>query len=253
MRPVPYRSDAGAPPYAGGRVLDTEFGRITTPNITPDRADRDRRLERGRFRARDALGHRARRLALPAGLSVSVLQPADRPRPRRHQGVSRHLPAVSRPELPGAARWRCGSAPAPRWRLRRPRCPALGATIRPGMPHGIAAPISSPRSAAAANAIRRATGSARPIRIACSPASPARPRRQARRRTSPRTRKPGSATGASDDIVTVLTDGTTPDFDEVGGSMAEIVKNTARLTEEDRRAIAAYLQSVPPMSGPERK
>jgi len=28
----------GASPYAGGRVLDTEFGRLTTPNITPDRA-----------------------------------------------------------------------------------------------------------------------------------------------------------------------------------------------------------------------
>ena len=32
--------------------------------------------------------------------------------------------------------------------------------------------------------------------------------------------------------------------------MAEVVKNTARLTPEDRRAIAVYLQSVPPVSGP---
>ena len=58
---------------------------------------------------------------------------------------------------------------------------------------------------------------------------------------------------STDDIVTMLTDGTTPNFDEVGGSMAEIVKNTARLSEEDRRAIAIYLQSVPPVSGPKRK
>jgi hypothetical protein len=51
----------------------------------------------------------------------------------------------------------------------------------------------------------------------------------------------------------MLTDGTTPNFDEVGGSMAEIVRNTAKLSEEDRRAIAIYLQSVPAVPGPERK
>jgi mono/diheme cytochrome c family protein len=47
------------------------------------------------------------------------------------------------------------------------------------------------------------------------------------------------------DILTLLKDGQTPDNDFVGGSMAEIVRNTARLTEEDRRAIAAYLKSLP--------
>jgi mono/diheme cytochrome c family protein len=47
------------------------------------------------------------------------------------------------------------------------------------------------------------------------------------------------------DIVGVLTDGHTPDFDFVAGPMADIVKNTARLTEEDRRAIAVYLHSIP--------
>ncbi len=63
-------------------------------------------------------------------------------------------------------------------------------------------------------------------------------------------RESGIGNWSTDDILTVLTDGTTPDFDEVGGSMAEIVKNTARLSEADRRAIAVYLQSVP---GQERK
>ncbi len=65
--------------------------------------------------------------------------------------------------------------------------------------------------------------------------------------------KAGIGNWSTDDIVTMLTDGTTPNFDEVGHSMAEIVKNTAKLNEEDRRAIAVYLQSVPPISGPERK
>jgi hypothetical protein len=45
--------------------------------------------------------------------------------------------------------------------------------------------------------------------------------------------------------VTLLKDGQTPDFDFVGGAMAEIVRNTARLTDADRRAIAVFLHSVP--------
>ena len=65
--------------------------------------------------------------------------------------------------------------------------------------------------------------------------------------------KAGIGNWSEDDIVQVLTDGQTPDFDEVAGSMAEVVRNTARLTPEDRHAIAVYLQSVPPVSGPEPK
>lgn len=53
---------------------------------------------------------------------------------------------------------------------------------------------------------------------------------------------------SEDDIVGVLTDGHTPDFDFVGGTMGDIVKNTSRLTEADRRAIAVYLRSVPPVA-----
>lgn len=46
------------------------------------------------------------------------------------------------------------------------------------------------------------------------------------------------------DIATVLLTGQTPDFDFVGGAMGEIVRNTARLTDADRRAIAVYLKSL---------
>jgi mono/diheme cytochrome c family protein len=66
-------------------------------------------------------------------------------------------------------------------------------------------------------------------------------------------KKTGIGNWSADDIVQVLTDGHTPDFDEVAGSMVEVVKSTARLTEEDRRAIAVYLQSVPAVSSPQRK
>lgn len=58
---------------------------------------------------------------------------------------------------------------------------------------------------------------------------------------------PASGIGgwSEDDIVSLLKDGMTPDGDFVGGSMAEIVRNTARLSDADRHAIAAYLKTVP--------
>ena len=65
---------------------------------------------------------------------------------------------------------------------------------------------------------------------------------------------PDSETGigkwSDDDIVTLLKDGQTPDFDFVGGAMAEVVKNTAQLTNADRHAIAVFLQSVPAVRSP---
>ena len=61
-------------------------------------------------------------------------------------------------------------------------------------------------------------------------------------------RKAGIGNWSEDDIIGVLTDGHTPDLDFVGGAMAEVVKNTARLSEEDRRAIAVFLQAVPAVS-----
>ena len=65
--------------------------------------------------------------------------------------------------------------------------------------------------------------------------------------------KSGIGTWSEDDIVQVLTDGRTPDFDTVTGAMREVVQSTAKLTPEDRRAIAAFIKSVPPVSTPERK
>jgi mono/diheme cytochrome c family protein len=57
--------------------------------------------------------------------------------------------------------------------------------------------------------------------------------------------KTGIGKWSSDDIVYLLKDGGTPEGDFVGGAMGEIVRNTARLTDEDRRAIAVYLKAVP--------
>ena len=49
-----------------------------------------------------------------------------------------------------------------------------------------------------------------------------------------------------DDIAYFLETGNTPEFDVVGGLMAPVQENMAKLTSEDRLAIAAYLKSLPP-------
>ncbi|NBN78516.1 c-type cytochrome [Microvirga tunisiensis] len=47
------------------------------------------------------------------------------------------------------------------------------------------------------------------------------------------------------DIAYYLETGFTPEFDSVGGEMVPVQENMARLTPEDRMAIAAYLKAVP--------
>jgi mono/diheme cytochrome c family protein len=51
------------------------------------------------------------------------------------------------------------------------------------------------------------------------------------------------------DIADTLTTGMTPDADFVGGSMAEVVRNTAQLSEADREAMATYIKALPPGGG----
>ena len=55
-----------------------------------------------------------------------------------------------------------------------------------------------------------------------------------------------------DDIASFLETGETPDYNVVGGDMSRVIANTARLSEEDRRAMAVYLKSLPEVEGPER-
>jgi mono/diheme cytochrome c family protein len=58
------------------------------------------------------------------------------------------------------------------------------------------------------------------------------------------------------DIEQVLATGDTPSGDSVGGPMRDVVRNARELTPEDRKAIASYLKTLPPVEGrkpPERK
>ena len=63
----------GWPAYGGGRVLDSEFGLLTTPNITPDRATGIGGWSAADFVRAMCWGIAPDNSPLPAGLPVSVL------------------------------------------------------------------------------------------------------------------------------------------------------------------------------------
>lgn len=56
---------------------------------------------------------------------------------------------------------------------------------------------------------------------------------------------PGGLDWSADAIAAYLTDGFTPEFDVAGGSMRAVVEGMAKLTPEDRAAVAAYVKAVP--------
>jgi len=61
--------------------------------------------------------------------------------------------------------------------------------------------------------------------------------------------KRGIGTWSLEEIETVLKTGQLPYFDTVGSGMAEVVKGTSQLTDEDRHAIAVYLKALKPVPG----
>jgi mono/diheme cytochrome c family protein len=58
--------------------------------------------------------------------------------------------------------------------------------------------------------------------------------------------KDGIGDWSEEDIAYLLETGNTPDYDTIGETMAPVQKNMAKLTPEDRNAIAAYIKSLPP-------
>ncbi len=67
-------------------------------------------------------------------------------------------------------------------------------------------------------------------------------------------KKTGIGKWSENDLAEYLETGATPDGDYAGDVMAEVIDNsTSQLTKEDRRAIAAYVMSLPPLEGTVRK
>jgi mono/diheme cytochrome c family protein len=56
---------------------------------------------------------------------------------------------------------------------------------------------------------------------------------------------PGALNWSASEIAYFLETGFTPEFDTAGGEMTEVIRNTSRLSAEDRAAIAAYLKAIP--------
>ena len=56
---------------------------------------------------------------------------------------------------------------------------------------------------------------------------------------------PAALTWSASEISEYLKSGFTPEFDTAGGEMAAVVRNTSKLTDGDRDAIAAYLKAIP--------
>jgi mono/diheme cytochrome c family protein len=52
------------------------------------------------------------------------------------------------------------------------------------------------------------------------------------------------------DIASYLGDGMDPSGDYAGGAMADVIRNTALLSADDRAAIATYVAALPPRQGP---
>jgi mono/diheme cytochrome c family protein len=59
----------------------------------------------------------------------------------------------------------------------------------------------------------------------------------------------GLAGGSVDDFAFFLSTGLAPDGASVSGNMREVIRNTSRLSPEDRRAMASYLVSLPARPG----
>ncbi len=62
----------------------------------------------------------------------------------------------------------------------------------------------------------------------------------------------GIKTWNREDIAELLRSGFTPEYDAVGGSMADVVKNTSQISDTDRLAMAEYLKSLKPLAGLDR-
>ena len=232
--------------YAGGRELDTRFGRLFTPNITPDP---DTGIGRWGF----ADFERAMRWGIAP--DDSHYRPAF-PFPFYSRMMQNDLadvvtflssvPAVS--QLNRAADPGILSAALPR--------AALAVLAQPFTGPWEADPAKEQswnRGAYLVNAVARCGDCHTPRNWLGAPDFT---RFLAGTRSGPRgkpvpniTPDPESGIGkwSKGDIIALLKDGQMPDFDFVGGAMAAIVRNTSRLDDSDRGAIATYLRSLTPI------
>ncbi len=232
-----------ARPYAGGRALTTEFGTITTPNITPDKA-----TGIGGWSLDDFI--RAMRWGIaPDGTHYVTAFPFP------------YFGRLTDSDLADLKAYLDSLAPVSRFDLGRANSLALLARARDAIGTTLATNFSPPAPASKDPQIARGAYLVATVGRCGDCHTPrtwlgvpawslelagSKDAIASKRAPNITPDKTGIGDWSIDDIVTALETGGTPDFDVLGGSMGEIVRNTARLTDDDRRAIAVYLKSVPP-------
>jgi mono/diheme cytochrome c family protein len=236
----------GGAPYAGGRAMTTEFGTIVAPNITPDKATGIGGWSRGDFVRAMRWGiapdgtHYVPAFPFPYFSRLTDSDLADL------KAFLDSLAPVSRPGLGAAASLAL---------LARARA-AIGEALAANFA-GPSATLPAPRDAAVvrggylANSAGRCGDCHTPLTWFGTPDSSREFAGSAgwfNGRKAPNITpdpKTGIGSWSEEQIASLLKDGGTPDGDFVGGAMAEIVRNTERLTDDDRHAIAAYLKALP--------
>jgi len=234
----------GGRPYAGGRALATPFGTFYAPNITPD-------PDTGIGRWSDAqFLHALREGVRPDGSNYFPVFPYPsftKIGDDDVRAIKAYLfaqPAVRQPnrahDVAFPFSWRfllCG------WKLFffspgpfRPE-PERGEAYNRG-----AYLVTALAHCGECHTPRNWFGATEPSRFLAG--TPHGPDGKVVPNITP-DRETGIGGWSLDDITTLLKDGQTPDFDFVGGAMGEIVRNTSRLDDADRRAIAVYLKSLP--------
>jgi mono/diheme cytochrome c family protein len=231
------------PAYAGGRVIATEFGTIVTPNITPDRANGIGGWSNADFIRAMRWGiapdgtHYVTAFPFPyfarltdgdlADLKTFLDSLAPVSRPGLGAAASLALLARARAAVGQAVAANSAASPAPS-APKIARGAYLVTTVgRCGDCHTPLTWFGAP------DVSRKFAGSAGWFNDRKAPNITQDP-------------KTGIGGWSEDEIASLLKDGGTPDGDFVGGAMAEIVRNTERLTDDDRHAIAAYLKALPP-------
>ena len=233
-------------PLAGGRALETQFGVFYSPNISPDDAtgigkwtleDFHRALRQGRDDDGDFM--------FPVFPFTSFTGMSDGDIADLYAYLMAQSP-VARPDTPHQIKFPFGFRPMLFfWRLlffkEGPLAPVDGQSAEWNRGRYLAEAVAhcqechTPRNFL--GALDRAHA------YAGNPQGPDRQR-------APDI-TPDDATGIGKwslaDIETVLLSGKMPDSDMVGSGMYDVVNGTAKLTPEDRHAIAVYLKSLPPL------
>jgi mono/diheme cytochrome c family protein len=251
---VACHTDGGhnGPPYAGGRALATPFGTFYSPNITPDPETGIGRWSEAQFRRALRDGVR------PDGKNYFPVFPYP-----SFTGITdddiraiwaylRSLPVVRRADRPHDVGFPVS------WRFLQDGWKLLFFTPGPFQPapdrgaawNRGAYLVTALAHCGECHTPRNWFGASETGRFLAGTADG--PDGKPVPNITP-DRDTGIGNWSEADIVGLLTDGHTPEFDFVGGAMADIVKSTSRLTADDRRAIAVFLRSVPPVSTPKRK